>query len=125
MRYFLHTAAVGALLASSAASAQESVTVAEPSWNGARAIAHVVTAIINGPMESEAEGLKGMNRQPVIFAGMDKGDGSVDVHPDMWMPNWQSAWDEYIVDKQTVDHNRCHEARRRLPLGVIRCKGMW
>jgi len=21
--------------------------------------------------------------------------------------------------------HRCHEARRRLPLGVIRCKGMW
>ena len=35
----------------------------------------------------------------------DKGDGSIDVHTDMWMPNWQSAWDQYVVDNETVDTN--------------------
>ena len=56
-------------------------------------------------MGGEAEILTGMNQQPVIFAGMDKGDGSIDVHPDMWMPNWQSAWDQYIDGNGTVKTN--------------------
>ncbi|MEM7291608.1 MAG: glycine betaine ABC transporter substrate-binding protein, partial [Pseudomonadota bacterium] len=106
MKKILTATALSLVIAgSSLVQAQEKVSVAEPSWNGARAVAHVMTAIINGPLGSEAEVLVGMNQQPVIYAGMDKGDGSVDVHPDMWMPNWQAAWDEYIVDKQTVDHN--------------------
>lgn len=92
-------------LSTTAASAQEKVMLSDLSWNGARAIGHVISAIINGPMGSEAEIVQGMNQQAVIYAGMDKGDGSIDVHTDMWMPNWQSAWDEYIVDNQTVDHN--------------------
>ena len=92
MKHLLRATAFSAvILSGSVAMAQEKVSVSEPSWNGARAIAHVVTALINGPLGSEAEVLTGMNQQPVIYAGMDKGDGSVDVHPDMWMPNWQSA----------------------------------
>ena len=36
---------------------------------------------------------------------MDKGDGSVDVYTDMWMPNQQAIWDKYIVEAKTVGHN--------------------
>ncbi len=97
MKHLLKTTALtAALLTGGAVSAQEKIMISDPSWNGARAIGHVIKAIIDGPMGGEAEILTGMNQQPVIFAGMDKGDGSIDVHPDMWMPNWQTAWDEYI-----------------------------
>ena len=84
------------------------------SWNGAKAIGHVLKAIITGPMGGEAEIVSGMNQQPVIFAGLDKGDGSIDVHTDMWMPNWQSAWDEYIVDKDSIDHNTPYKGTSNL-----------
>lgn len=94
--------------------AQEKVTLSDLSWNGARAVGNVLKAIIEGPMGGEAEIISGMNQQPVIFAGMDKGDGSIDVHTDMWMPNWQSAWDEYIIDKQTVDHNSPYKGTSNL-----------
>ena len=94
-----------ALLASSAAIAQEKVMISDPSWNGARAVGHVIKSIITEQMGGEAEILTGMNQQPVIFAGMDKGDGSIDVHPDMWMPNWQSAWDQYVDGNKTVKTN--------------------
>ncbi len=115
MKHPIRTIMIGAaIVTGAAASAQEKISVAEPSWNGARAIGHVLTAIINGPLGSEAEMLIGMNQQPVIYAGMDKGDGSVDVHPDMWMPNWQSAWDEYVEDKQTVDHNNPYKGTSNL-----------
>ncbi len=97
MKHLLTTAAfAGALLSGGAALAQEKITISDPSWNGARAVGHVIKAIVENEMGGEAEILTGMNQQPVIFAGMDKGDGQIDIHPDMWMPNWQAAWDEYV-----------------------------
>ena len=103
-----------ALMASTSAMAQEKVMFSDLSWNGARAIGNVLVAIINGPMGSEAEIVQGMNQQPIIYAGMDKGDGSIDVHTDMWMPNWQQAWDQYVVDNQTVDHNQPYQGTSNL-----------
>ena len=105
MKTFFKATAIAAALAASGAAAQEKVMIADPSWNGARAVGQVLAAIINGPMGGEAEVLTGMNQQPVIYAGMDKGDGSIDVHPDMWMPNWQSAWDQYIDGNGTIATN--------------------
>lgn len=106
MKNLLQTAVFAAtLLTATAVSAQEKIMISDPSWNGARAVGHVIKAIVTGPMGGEAEILTGMNQQPVIFAGMDKGDGSIDVHPDMWMPNWQSAWDQYVDGNNTVKTN--------------------
>ena len=106
MKNLLKSAVVAAaLFSATAVSAQEKVMISDPSWNGARAVGHVIKAIITGEMGGEAEILTGMNQQPVIFAGMDKGDGSIDIHPDMWMPNWQSAWDQYVTGNGTVKTN--------------------
>ena len=106
MKNLLKSAVVAAaLFSATAVSAQEKVMISDPNWNGARAVGHVIKAIITGQMGGEAEILTGMNQQPVIFAGMDKGDGSIDVHPDMWMPNWQSAWDQYVTGNGTVKTN--------------------
>ena len=99
------TALCTALLAGSAASAQEKIMLSDLSWNGARAIGNVLMAIINGPMGGEAEIVSGMNQHAVIFAGMDKGDGSIDVHTDLWMPNNQAMWDQFIDGSQTVATN--------------------
>lgn len=114
MRTLTKAAAVALLASTGMVHAQEKVMLPDLSWNGAKAIGHVLKAIITGPMEGEAEIVSGMNQQPVIYAGMDKGDGSIDVHTDMWMPNWQSAWDEYIVDKATVDHNTPYQGTSNL-----------
>ena len=42
--------------------------------------------------------------QPVILSAMDKGDGSIDVHPDFWMPNQAGLWNQYIApgSRETV-----------------------
>lgn len=89
-------ATVAAALAATGVSAQEKINIGDPNWNGARAVGQVIKAIVTTKMGVEAEILTGMNQQPVIFEGMSKGDGSIDIHPDMWMPNWSAAWDKYI-----------------------------
>ena len=76
-KLLLGAALSAALFATGTATAQEKVMISDPSWNGARAVGHVIKAIITEQMGGEAEILTGMNQQPVIFAGMDKGDGQL------------------------------------------------
>ena len=85
--------------------ADAKVTISDLNWTGAKAIAHVIQAVINGPLGSEAEIKAGVSDQAIIAEGMDKGDGSVDVYTDMWMPNQQAIWDKYIDGAKTVGHN--------------------
>ncbi len=110
----ISTAFSAALLVSGVASAQEKVMISDPNWNGARAVGHVIKSIITNQMGGEAEILTGMNQQPVIFAGMDKGDGSIDIHPDMWMPNWSSAWDQYVDGNGTIKTNAGYAGTSKL-----------
>ena len=100
------TAAAALCVAAGTASAQERVAISDLNWTGAKAIAHVIQAIINGPLGSEAVIVEGLSDQAIIGAGMDKGDGSADVWTDMWMPNQQGPWDKYIEDAGTVAHNQ-------------------
>ncbi|HAR53706.1 glycine betaine ABC transporter substrate-binding protein [Roseovarius nubinhibens] len=99
----------GAMLLSSGASvmAAEDATVAigDLTWTGAQAIGHVIQAVIEGPLGSEAKIVAGLSDGSIIAAGMDKGDGSADVYTDLWMPNRQALWDEFIDGAQTVGHN--------------------
>ncbi len=93
------------ILSSSSAFAQEKVRISDLSWTGAKAIGYVIKAVIDGPLNSEAEVVQGLSDQQIVAEGMDKGDGSVDVYTDMWMPNQQPIWDKYIVDAKSVAHN--------------------
>ncbi|MDW3183399.1 MULTISPECIES: glycine betaine ABC transporter substrate-binding protein [unclassified Roseobacter] len=107
MKGLKHSAAASALLlAATGAGAQEKITFSDLSWNGAQAIGHVLAAIVEQEMGGDAEIVSGMNQAAVIMAGMDKGDGSIDVYTDMWMPNQQALWDEYIDGNQTVATNK-------------------
>jgi len=92
-------------LAAGTTQAQEKVNISDLSWTGAKAIGHVIAAVINGPLGSEAEIVDGLSEQAVVAAGMDKGDGSVDVYTDMWMPNQQALWDKYIDGAKSVATN--------------------
>lgn len=103
----LKTLAAGAAISVMATSAfaQEKVAISDLNWTGAKAIAHVLKAVIEGPLGSEASIVEGLSDQAIIAAGMDKGDGSADVYTDMWMPNQQAIWDKFIDGAGTVGHN--------------------
>lgn len=106
--------AAAALSLSSAAQAQEKVTIASLNWDGATAIAHVLQAVINGPLGSEAEIIQGLADQAIIWEGMDQGQGAVDVYPDLWLPAWQAHLDRYVVARKTVAVNRPYAGTERL-----------
>ena len=88
--------------------AQDKVRISDLNWTGAKAIGHVIKAVIEGPLGSEAEIVQGLSDQAIVAEGMDKGDGSVDVYTDMWMPNQQAIWDKYIVEAKSVGHNESY-----------------
>ena len=95
-----------ALCAAGIASAQDAtVKIGDLTWTGATAIGAVIEAVIEGPLDGEAEVVEGLSDGSVIAQGMDKGDGSVDVYTDLWMPNRKNIWDEFIAGAGTVGHN--------------------
>ena len=102
-KYLLTGAAVS--LASASMADDATVTIGDLTWTGATAIGHVIKAIIDGPLNSEAVIVEGLSDGSVIAAGMDKGDGSADVYTDLWMPNRQGIWDQYVDGAQSVGHN--------------------
>ncbi|MEL7167682.1 MAG: glycine betaine ABC transporter substrate-binding protein [Pseudomonadota bacterium] len=115
MKLITTLTAAGALsIAAVGASAQEKVAISDLNWTGAKAIAHVIKTVIEGPLNSEAEIVEGLSDQAIIGAGMDKGDGSADVWTDMWMPNQQGPWDKYIEDAGTVAHNQPYAGTQQM-----------
>lgn len=97
------TAALSLAASTSARADDTTVKISDLNWIGPKAIAHVLKAVIEGPLGSEAVIVEGMSDQALIAAGMDKGDGSVDVYTELTMPNQQAIWDKYVEGNQTVD----------------------
>jgi glycine betaine/proline transport system substrate-binding protein len=75
--------------------AQDKVVLGELSWDGSRAITAVLKEVIERRLQGEVGVLQA--EQAVIFAAMDKGDGSIDVLTDLWMPNQAEKWAKYIA----------------------------
>lgn len=95
--------AVMTAVASGPSLAEETIAIGELSWDGARAIGYVMKGVIELKLGGKAEMKKA--EAAVIFAGMDKGDGGLDVYTDVWMPNQGEKWATYIDERGTVDHN--------------------
>jgi glycine betaine/proline transport system substrate-binding protein len=84
---------------SSAANAADLV-VGEPNWPSARATAYVLASIIENDMGYDVDIVPGSNE--VIFAGMDRGKGDIDVHPNTWVPNHSHLHQKYIDEAGSV-----------------------
>lgn len=94
---------VAALVASSASPAAfaERVNIGEPSWVGAKSIAHLIKNIVTDRIGGEAELVPGNNA--AIFQAMHAGNGDIDVHPDVWLPNQESFTNKYVDGEGTVE----------------------
>ncbi len=74
------------------------VVIGIPSWSSADATAHVLKEILSARLNLDVAVKSGTNEE--IFAGMD--DGSIDVHPEVWLPNQMALHDEYILRRKSV-----------------------
>lgn len=90
---------VAVTIATSPAAADK-IVIGDPGWPGAKIIAHVIKTVVTDKLGGEAELVPAKN--PAIYAGMDAGKGSIDVHPDVWLPNQKSFTDEFVDKKKTV-----------------------
>ena len=110
----LGSAALVAGFATGAHAQDESVAIGDLTWTGAQDIGYVIQAVINGPLNSEAVIVEGLSDGSVIAAGMDRGDGSADVYTDLWMPNRQAIWDDFVDGAGTVGVNTPYEGTQRM-----------
>jgi glycine betaine/proline transport system substrate-binding protein len=80
--------------------AAEKVNIGEPAWVGAKAIAHLIKAVVETKIGGTANLVPGNNAS--IFQAMDAGKGAIDVHPDVWLPNQQSFTKKYVDGTKRV-----------------------
>lgn len=83
------------------ANAAESVKIGEPAWVGAKSIAYLIKAVVNQRIGGKAELVPGNNAS--IFQAMDAGNGDIDVHPDVWLPNQESFTKKYVDGTGNVE----------------------
>jgi glycine betaine/proline transport system substrate-binding protein len=69
--------------------------VAELDWQGAKAIGHVLAAIMEGRLGLEVE-MVAVTSADAPLDAMALGEGPIDVYPDLWMPDQSEAWQLYI-----------------------------
>jgi len=103
--------AMASALAFSNVAMAADVVIGVPNWPSVAATANVLKVIIEDNFGLEVELQNGTN--PIVFEAMDS--GSMDAHPEVWMPNQQNLHDTYVNDKGTVAMN---------PNGVAAFQGM-
>ena len=99
-----------AVMAAAPALAAE-IVIGVPNWPSVAATANILKVAIEENLGLSVELQNGTN--PIVFEAMDK--GSMDAHPEVWMPNQQNLHDTYVVEKGTVAQN---------PNGVEAFQGM-
>lgn len=94
LRYLLGGLLAGICVAGSA-SAREAIVIGDVSWEGSHAISNVLKLVIEQKLDTDVKIIPA--DQAAIFAAMDKGDGSIDVLPDLWMPVQSDRWAKFIA----------------------------
>ena len=77
------------------------VVIGVPNWPSVLATAHVLKIAMEDNLGLEVELQTGTN--PIIFEAMDS--GAMHVHPEVWLPNQQNLYDDYVEGKGTVKRN--------------------
>lgn len=88
-------ALIAALMPAASVMAKDKVVIGEQNWTGAIAIQHILGEVINTRLDGDVSYLAG--DVPVLFSAAAKGDGSVDVLTDIWLPNQSAAWAKYVT----------------------------
>lgn len=99
------TAALGLGLSQGVA-AKETVVIGEVSWDASLAIENVLKVLMEKHLDVDVKIISA--DQAAIWSAMDKGKGSIDVHPDVWTSSQTEPWAKFIAQggKQSVLANQ-------------------
>ncbi|MDP5255024.1 MULTISPECIES: glycine betaine ABC transporter substrate-binding protein [unclassified Vibrio] len=89
-----------AAILSSAAQASD-LTIGVPSWPSASVTAYVMKDVLEENLGLEISMQTGSN--PIIWEAIDR--GTIQVHPEVWLPNQQNLYNKYVKDKGTAVKN--------------------
>jgi glycine betaine/proline transport system substrate-binding protein len=87
-------AVLAAVIGSNTALAKDKIVIGEQNWTGAVAIQYILGEVLQSRLDADVSYLAG--DVPVLLSAASKGDGSVDVLTDIWMPNQSAAWAKYV-----------------------------
>jgi glycine betaine/proline transport system substrate-binding protein len=74
------------------------VVVGVPGWPSGAATAYILKTIMEENFGLDVAMQSGTNT--VIFEAMDR--GSIDIHPQVWLPNQKNLYQKYVEEKGTV-----------------------
>lgn len=106
MNQVLKTVGLAAVLGlSQTAVAKETVVIGEVSWDASLAIENVLKNIMEEHLNVDVEIISA--DQAAIWSAMNKGKGSIDVHPDVWTSSQTEPWAKFIAPggKESVTSN--------------------
>ena len=94
--------ALGAVVAlAPGVAAAADVVIGVPNWPSVKATANIMKVVLEENLGLEVELQDSTN--PVIFEAMDK--GSMQVHPEVWLPNQASLFDQYADSVTKNEHS--------------------
>jgi len=88
------------------AHAGDKVVIGEQSWTGAVAIQNIMKVVIEKYLGGEVSFL--LVAEDAMYPALDKGDGSIDVVPDLWSQHTTAMMNEYVLpgSKQSIRLNK-------------------
>ena len=92
--------AIATTLAFASPALAADLVVGVPNWPSVTVTANVIKAVVETNMGLTVELQTGTN--PVIFEALDK--GSMQIHPEVWLPNQQGLVDQYSAKVALNDH---------------------
>lgn len=99
------TAAVtaSAIVMTSAVMASEKINIALFKYPSAEARVQLVKILLEERFGLEVDTVTGDHA--TFYAGMDRGNGDIDIHPEVWQPNQSNFKDEYVDEKGSVEYS--------------------
>ena len=95
--------------ASSAGMAAEKVMIAEFKYPAAAFRVNVIKVLLEERLGIESDTATGDHA--MFYAGMHRGKGDIDIHPEIWQPNQKNFKAEYVDGKGTVVYSeKYHDA---------------
>lgn len=95
-----------AITVAAPAYAKDKVVIGELSWTGGVAIQNVMKAVIEKYLDGDVSFL--LVGEEAMYPALDKGDGSIDVQPDLWSQHTTAMMNEYVLpgSKESIKLNK-------------------